>query len=294
MDIRHLKCMVAVADSHGFKTAARQLHITQPALSVTIRQLEEETGEELFVRSSRVVHLTKHGEYFYQYARRILAQIEELQNHFHPDMAENGKIRIGSAKYSFIYFLKPYLSNMLLNYPDIDVETVLLPEEDLYSALESERVDLIYNVEAAANAAFHIIEVTATPLCVAMHKEDSQARLEGALDWQELNGQRFALHRKNSTGYVHQMLAGLLRRHHIRPSKIFWVDNAFDALLMVSAGRCMAFMPEYYSRFSDDIVTRPLMETVLTRHQIQWKKNSTSRPLKYFLESVREQSEEDG
>jgi len=288
MDFRHLKCMVNVADHLGFKPAAKKLHITQPALSISIKQLEQELGVELFLRMPRTVVMTEAGRLFYDKAKKILQEMDELQNYFAEDSGRIGKLRIGSAKLSFIFFLEKYLAHMMQFFPGIDVETMLLREDDLYTALESGRVDLIYNSEAAANADFHSFLLHVSSLSLAMHKDHPLARSRGPIELRKLNGQKFAIHRRNSTGNIHALLVKTLRNYHVEPSRIYWVDNALDSLLMVSAGQCVAFMPDYYERFSTEVVTRSIKEVIPVKHQIQWKKDNSTEALQRFLASVQE------
>jgi DNA-binding transcriptional LysR family regulator len=76
-DLRHLRYFVAVAEALSFTKAAERLHIAQPALSATIRQLETELGVELFERTSRRVSLTSSGELLLERARITLASADE-------------------------------------------------------------------------------------------------------------------------------------------------------------------------------------------------------------------------
>jgi len=73
LDLRRVRYFVEVAERLHFGQAASALHITQPALSRQIQQLERDIGVELFLRSSREVDLTPAGEQFLQHSRRLLA-----------------------------------------------------------------------------------------------------------------------------------------------------------------------------------------------------------------------------
>jgi DNA-binding transcriptional LysR family regulator len=72
MELRHLRYFRAVAESKGFREAARRPHVVQPALSQTVSDLERELGVRLLTRNSRSVRLTSEGEVFLKEANEIL------------------------------------------------------------------------------------------------------------------------------------------------------------------------------------------------------------------------------
>lgn len=98
MEIRQLRAFVAIADAGTFTAGAQRVNVTQAAISMQIRQLENETGAPLFIRAPRRVILTEAGEHLLQRARQILrehdAALEEIAE---LAGAERGRLRIGSA-----------------------------------------------------------------------------------------------------------------------------------------------------------------------------------------------------
>jgi DNA-binding transcriptional LysR family regulator len=98
MDIRQLKAFVAIAESGTFTAGAARVHVTQAAVSMQIRQLENETGAQLFVRAPRKVILTEAGERLLERAYVILrehdAALEEMAA---LTGAHRGRLRIGTA-----------------------------------------------------------------------------------------------------------------------------------------------------------------------------------------------------
>jgi DNA-binding transcriptional LysR family regulator len=102
MEIRQLKAFLAIAEAKTFTAGARRVNVTQAAISMQIRQLEDEVGLQLFTRTPRRVILTEAGEYLLDRARKILrehdsalAEIAEVAG------AEYGRLRIGSASGTF-------------------------------------------------------------------------------------------------------------------------------------------------------------------------------------------------
>src|SRR6202008_2454598 len=77
MELRHLRYFVAVAEEENVTRAASRLHVSQPALSRQIRDLEEELGFPLLERSAKSVRLTEAGRAFLIEARALLQRVEE-------------------------------------------------------------------------------------------------------------------------------------------------------------------------------------------------------------------------
>ncbi len=77
MELRHLRYFAAVAAHGSFSRAANNLHLTQPALSRQVKDLEEEIGVPLFLRGKNTVTLTEAGEIFYEEARDLLARADQ-------------------------------------------------------------------------------------------------------------------------------------------------------------------------------------------------------------------------
>lgn len=98
MDIRQLSAFVAIAETHTFTAAAQRVHVTQAAISMQIRQLEQEVGIPLFIRTPRRVVLTEAGEKLLVRAQLILREHEAtLAELAALAGAERGRLRIGSA-----------------------------------------------------------------------------------------------------------------------------------------------------------------------------------------------------
>jgi len=80
MELRHLRCFLAVAEELHFARAAEKLHIEQSPLSRAIKDLEEEFGTQLFVRTTRSTRLTRAGKLFLEHVRRIFTALQQARD----------------------------------------------------------------------------------------------------------------------------------------------------------------------------------------------------------------------
>jgi DNA-binding transcriptional LysR family regulator len=122
LDINQIEVLIAVAEERGFSRAAERLYRTQPAVSQTIRRLEEEVGAHLFDRSSKDGTLTDAGQVLLKYAHQMLRlrqdaveAVKELKG------LHRGKIRIGANEYTVTYLLS-ILPTYRARHPHVKVE----------------------------------------------------------------------------------------------------------------------------------------------------------------------------
>jgi DNA-binding transcriptional LysR family regulator len=121
LDIVLLRTFVAVVEANGFTRAAGFVNLTQSAVSLHIRRLEEQVGRRLFDRTAPKVTLTSDGEILLSYAQRILALEEEVKTRLgHPEL--EGVVRFGAPEYFDPATLASLLAQFKSRYPAIDLE----------------------------------------------------------------------------------------------------------------------------------------------------------------------------
>jgi len=150
--IKQLKAFVTVARSGSFAQACARMHLSQPALSITVRNLEQAVGGSLFARSTRSMVLTPEGESFLPQAERLLrdwdSALDDLQDHF---AMRRGKLVI-AAMPSFASSLLP---DMLLafhqRYPSIKVSVQDVVAENVVALVREGRAELGLSFEPDAS-----------------------------------------------------------------------------------------------------------------------------------------------
>lgn len=118
-----------VATASSLTVAAKELHITQPAVSQSMKQLEQQLNVKLFVRQGKGIRLTKEGEILYSHIAKGFDAFGEGEKKLHEILDLNdGEITIGATDYAIKFFLLPHLEQFRGSYPNIRVN--LLPMED--------------------------------------------------------------------------------------------------------------------------------------------------------------------
>lgn len=170
LSLRQLRAFVEVARAQGVGRAAAALHLTQPAVSMQIRELERVVGLPLFEREGRGLRLTATGEYFLVYARRMLATLKEAEDTIARLRGlKAGRVVIGMVS-TADHFLPRLLARFRAEHPGIEIRLTLGNREQLTQALHANEVDLAVMgrppAELAARAeafAAHPLGVVASP-----------------------------------------------------------------------------------------------------------------------------------
>lgn len=133
-----------VANYGNITNASKTLNISQPAISKSIKNLEDQLGGKLFFRTKRGVYLTEEGKEFYKYIKQAMEYISSAENKF-TDLInlEAGLIRIGISLTLTREFLLPYLEKFHKLYPKIDIEIMTDPSQELFKKLKNGLVDIV-------------------------------------------------------------------------------------------------------------------------------------------------------
>lgn len=266
MDIRHLRYFIAVAEEQHFTRAAERLHMAQPPLSQTIRQLETELGVELLHRSTRSVTLTPAGQAYLERARAILHELGDATEHARRVAA--GAVGhlvigcVGSATYSLLPQLSRGLAEAL---PGIDFAfrgEMLVPDQ--VTALRNGDIDIALLRPPIADLGLTVAPIRQDRLVVALpdgHRLASAERVRV----KQLAGSDLIVHSAERRSVMYDVALGLLRDAGIEPHIRHEVGETSTLVTLVAGGLGVAIVPEPVSALRlEGVAYRPLVQPATT------------------------------
>ena len=145
INLEYYKIFYEVAKEQNITKASENLNISQPAISKTIKLLEEKLGGTLFVRTKKGVILTEEGKEFYSYITKAMEYINSAENKF-SDLInlETGVIKIGINSTLTKEFLLPYLEIFNKSYPKIDIQITNGITSHLINELKNGLIDIVF------------------------------------------------------------------------------------------------------------------------------------------------------
>ena len=200
IDFELYRIFYVVANHKNITKASEELHISQPAISKSIKNLEDQLGGQLFVRTKRGVVLTDEGKEFYNYIKQAIEYINNAENKF-TDLInlETGTIKIGISTTLTKEFLLPYLEKFHEKYPkiDIQIDTNITPE--LLHKLRNGLLDIvILNLKGKSYGDdLEIIKCKKVTDCFAVNKKYKDL-IDKELSLKELNNYPLILQPKGS------------------------------------------------------------------------------------------------
>ncbi|OOZ42918.1 LysR substrate-binding domain-containing protein [Solemya elarraichensis gill symbiont] len=140
---RRLQVFHTVARLLSFTKAAETLHMTQPAVTFQVRQLEEYFNTRLFDRTHNKISLTEAGERVYGYAEQIFELYGQMENAVREMTGEvSGDLIIGASTTIAEYMLPPLLGDFKEQYPDVDIHLKVANTDGIVHMVESNVIDL--------------------------------------------------------------------------------------------------------------------------------------------------------
>jgi len=213
MDIHYLKLFNTLATQLSFSKAASLLFISQPAVSMQLKKLQDDLGIKLFDKIGKNINLNENGKILFEYTERIFSLVEEAENHLYSSNdVIRGTVHLGSSNTPAAYIIPRLLGEYMEIYPDVKMNLHVGNTDEIEHMIFDNKVDFAISGGNVSNGLHVEVERIAADRMVIVASPFHPLSSLQSVEAQDLAKERFISHQPNSQLflYVQSILAELL------------------------------------------------------------------------------------
>ncbi len=247
MDFRSLKSFITVAETLNFRIAADLLNITQPALSIRLKRLEEQLNIHLIERSRHQVKLSKEGEFFLPQAKRLLRETDHtLAAAKSISEGHSGELRIGYTPVSFFGQVPLIIRQFKDSYPEIHIKLFELLSNEIETELSDGKLDAGFLHPPLSENTLSYYDLNAEEFVIALPENHDLAK-KNALSIADLSKEDFILVRREVGPALFDRILSLCHKAGFSPSITQEAETSISVVGLVSSGLGIGFVIESMS-----------------------------------------------
>jgi DNA-binding transcriptional LysR family regulator len=270
ISLRQLRAFLAVARHRHFRRAAEHLHLSQPAVSRHIAELEAELGVRLFDRTTREVLPTETGRYLESAIERVLDELEGVLGHVHSEgERRRGKVRIASVPTLSASLMPICIADCAREYPELTIQLHDQAQTLVLDSVRGGEVDFGIAIDPPESGDFDCETLMSDPFYLACRPDHPLAALK-SVPWKKLHSEPLVLLDYSSGS--RRLIDLALHKHGIEPYVVQQTGHTHTAFRMVEAGLGITITPALSSP-PPSLAMRPLtpieQRTVMLIHRRQ-------------------------
>lgn len=290
MDTRQLEYFIAVAELLNFTKVAEKFYISQTAISLQIKSLEESLNAQLFIRNNRNVNLTPAGQAFYKEAKLILNKINEAINTTAKIASgHDGILKIGFIRGHNTHIIYDLLEKFRLQFPNVDISIMDANIGILCEHLENNSLDLIFSIDfnleehnnfkwiSLANEPIYAVMCNNNPLSKKLKLKRSDLKNEDIL----------FVDRSEAPSGFDGMITNCIQSG-FSPKIVKQCNSLESLLLMVKLGIGITIFPKFISSNSTDNLVFIPLEGIneYVKYVLLWNINNSNPAINLFLDCI--------
>jgi DNA-binding transcriptional LysR family regulator len=233
LSMRQLTVFLEAARQMSFARAAESLHLTQPAISMQIRQLEDVVGLKLFERIGKKLALTHAGELFRHHAARVIGELQDAEQALGALKGlRGGRTTVGLVT-TARYFAPKLLAHFAQSHPQVDIHFISGNRETLINALRDNEIDFAVMGRPPEKFDAHADVIAENPNVLVAHKSHPYAKAH-EIDFHELRGETFLMREPGSGTRL--VMEAMFKQHLFTPKRIVMLGSNETVKQGVMAG----------------------------------------------------------
>ena len=243
MDVRGLQVFLSVAKHLNFTRAGEEVHLSQPSVSVRIRQLERDLGSKLFEQLGKRIALTEAGQLLLPYALRVMAAMDDALHAIDELKGlERGSLRIGASTTPGMYLIPRTIAQFKQQYPKIDVHLAVKDTRQIEEGVIRNEFDFGFVGGHLAGDEVDVVTWIIDHLVLVVPSNHHLARKK-SVKVADLRKERFILREPGSA--TRAAVVNHLQKSDLKVETIMEMENPESVKKAVQSGLGIAFISKF-------------------------------------------------
>lgn len=256
MNFTLIKYFLTLSDTLNYTKASQILYTTQPNLSKSIVNLEEEVGVKLFIRTKRDVRLTPAGEVFRREAEKLMSHyMNAIYKAREVEEGLNGYITLGFLGTATTYLLPQIVKQFKAKYPNIYLDLKDFTYSSLFDALIEDEIDIALMPDRELETVPNVMRkfIFADDMCLAVGKDHEAADLD-IIDLYDVKDEFFIQMDPKISIRDHKLITTMCVEQDFTPQVIYEANTLNNVLMMVECNMGISILASHMTHFATDNV----------------------------------------
>ena len=291
MELRHLRYFVAVAEELNFTKAAQRMCTVQPSLSQQIKDLEQEVGVQLLMRTNRKVELTAEGQAFLKEARLSLEHAEKAMIDAR-QIAQLSKeqLNIGFVPVAEMKVFPYIMPNIRAQFPELKIHFHSLMDVDQISAVRKGEIDIAFTRYVEESPDIESVQIFTEPLALIVPKNSPVAE-QRYISIKNMNNQDFIISDEHSSPELYRIIQDFFKQNKLNVNLVQHSTNILLNVNLVGMGVGWSLVPSYViPLLGDKILVKSTVEPLPTIGlYASYRKDRKNDAIELILKVLKEQ-----
>ncbi|WOE32718.1 MULTISPECIES: LysR substrate-binding domain-containing protein [unclassified Acinetobacter] len=291
MELRHLRYFIAVAEELNFTKAAQRMCTVQPSLSQQIKDLEQEIGVQLLIRSNRKVELTMEGQAFLKQARLCLEYAEKAINDARLVAQTNSShLNIGFVPVAEMKVFPYIMPKIRAYFADIKISFHSLTDAEQFKRLKKGEIDIAFTRYIDQDPELEYVQVFDEPLTLIVPKDSSEAHLSH-ISIKSFSQHKFVISDELASPQLYKLIQDFFKQYKLNLNVVQYSTNILSNVNWVGMGVGWSIVPAYViPLLGDKIIVKNTIEPLpMIGLYASYRKDQKTETIDLILKLLKEQ-----
>ena len=286
MTLAQLRYYQAVCKYNNISKASESLHISQPAVSIAISNLESEFGVPLFIRDNRTLKMTDAGRVFLSLTEDLLANVDTMYRQMQMIQSKTSQLRLSVVPFSFSQMFRALLHEYRMRSPEVQVQVVECNAQEAVQKIKSSTIDVALTIDLMDIPSYvEGLRLFKVPSVFVVDKEHPMANMTCCC-FADLAQQSLVFTKEDS--FLTRQIKNRFQELGIVPKVFLYTAQSNMIETALQHGQNGAIISETLARQLQNVILIPIQDPVEITHLLIWKRATHLSPaITKFIKAIR-------